>query len=98
MVAVVTSLRHRPKVATSTPSFDVDTGVVAVARRAMSARSWGWLLELFAPALHEEDEVSRMGLVHARAEGNLWRVPRAPVRDLGYPTHRQGPPARLRIR
>jgi hypothetical protein len=34
MVAVVTSLRHRPKVVTSTPSFDVDTEVVAVAVRA----------------------------------------------------------------
>ena len=33
MVAVVTSLRHRPKVVTFTPSFDVDTGVVAVAMR-----------------------------------------------------------------
>ena len=27
MVAVVTSLRHRPKDVTSTPSFDVDTGI-----------------------------------------------------------------------
>jgi hypothetical protein len=31
----------------------------------------GWPLELFEPALYEEDDVSRTGLVHAGAGGNV---------------------------